>query len=543
MVENDELVSRAQSGDEQAFVDLMQAYHAFVYAIVVRMVKNSHDAEDLVQEVFINVYKGLLQLEDVTKFKSWLAEVARNCARNWLRKQRIDTVPIEEVGAEALQTSESPGAQLIRDEQIELIRRAMKILPEKDRKIALAYYLEGTSYKELIHAHGLSYKAISFRLSRAKRTLTNRLEHLRTGVTVPPTTAQISESGGPTTMKIRPMKRLQDNNNCLVAFLPNGKYLAGLNNDNSLREWNIENGRKIKAYERVTGHGETISLFRGRTLKVSSEGNYLAISSSFDSENREMVTLWNGETTTSFRHETTVVSAAVSSDSRLLATGGWDRVITLWSLGTGKPIRVLSGHTGEIHALAFSPDGRFLASSGAFNWAYQEDEGGTTLRGGGTRYALRSDGPDSIRFYSTNDSQTDTTAKVWEVKSGRNIATLGHQRKVARISFSPDGNRVAIASGKLVNVWCTRTWKAIMTLNTVEVESLVFSPEGNRLAIGGTRADPIIQICGVDTGRYIAELSGHTGGIQSVAFSPDGGLLASGGYDSAIYLWNVKIGD
>ena len=79
------------------------------------------------------------------------------------------------------------------------------------------------------------------------------------------------------------------------------------------------------------------------------------------------------------------------------------------------------------------------------------------------------------RFYAADDSQTDTTAKVWEVKSGENIATLGHQQKVTEIAFSPDGSRVATASGKRVNMWCTKTWKAIVTLNTVEVESLAFS--------------------------------------------------------------------
>ena len=541
MVEDNILISRVQSGDEQAFVDLMRDYHAFVYAIVVGIVNNSHDAEDLVQEAFINAYRGLSQLEDTTKFKSWLAEIARNCARNWLRKQRVDTVPIDEVSADTLRTSESPGAQLIRDEQIEIIRRAMKTLPEKDRKIALAYYLDGASYEELIRAHGLSYKAISFRLSRAKRTLTKRLKHLRTGVIVPPTTtARESESGGPTAMKIRPMKRLQDNDGWLVTFLSDGKYLAGLNSDNSLREWDIENGSKFRAFERVTGHGGTISLFRGRTLKVSSEGSYLVISSTFDCTGSEIVTLWNGGTTASFRHETIVVAAAVSPDGKFLATGGWDKAITLWSLETEKPIRVLSGHTGEIHALAFSPDGRLLVSSGAYKWEYQEGEDGSTL-GGGT-YAVRGDSDGSIRFYAADDSQSDTTAKVWEVKSGKNIATLGHQQKVIEIAFSPDGSRVATALGKQVNMWCTKTWKSIVTLNTVEVESLAFSPDGTRLAIGGTSPEPIIQICSADTGQHIAELSGHTRGVQSVAFSPDGRLLASGGFDNAIHLWDVEIG-
>ena len=113
MVEDNVLISRAQSGDEKAFVDLMRAYHTFVSAIVVGIVNNSHDAEDLVQEAFINAYRGLPRLEDPTKFKSWLAEIARN----WLRKQRVDTVPIDEVSADTLRTSESPGRRLIRNEQ------------------------------------------------------------------------------------------------------------------------------------------------------------------------------------------------------------------------------------------------------------------------------------------------------------------------------------------------------------------------------------------------------------------------------------------
>ncbi len=203
VIEDDVLISRAQSGDEQAFVDLMWAYHAYVYTIVIGIVNNSHDAEDIVQEVFINTYRGLSQLEDTTKFKSWLAEVARNCARNWLRKQRVDTVSINEVSVDTLQTSESPDTRLIRDEQIELIRHAMKTLPQRDREIARAYYLDGASYDDLTRTHGLSYKAISFRLSRAKRTLAKRLQYLLNVVFVPPViTFKKISSGGFTVMKI-----------------------------------------------------------------------------------------------------------------------------------------------------------------------------------------------------------------------------------------------------------------------------------------------------------------------------------------------------
>ena len=141
MAKNNTLIYRAQTGDERAFTDLMQEYYPFVYAIVTRIVKNSHDAEEVVQDAFLNAYRGLTQLEDGTKFKSWLGKIAQNCARNWLRKQRDDTVSIDEVSEQMLQTEDLPDERLIRLEQRELIRRTMETLPQKDREIAHAYYL------------------------------------------------------------------------------------------------------------------------------------------------------------------------------------------------------------------------------------------------------------------------------------------------------------------------------------------------------------------------------------------------------------------
>ena len=203
MVEDGVLVSRAQAGDEQAFSDLVKNYHAFVYAIVSGALDNLDDVEEVVQDTFINAYRGLPQLEDAARFKGWLTEIARNCARDRLRKRKLETVPIDEVRPHTLETSDAADVRLIRGEQIELIRGAMEALSQKDREIARAYYLDGASYDELIRTHGLSYKAISFRLSRAKRTLTKRLRHLLSGVFLPPaTTIKKISSEGFTAMKI-----------------------------------------------------------------------------------------------------------------------------------------------------------------------------------------------------------------------------------------------------------------------------------------------------------------------------------------------------
>ena len=220
MANDNTLIYRAQAGDEGAFADLMREYYRFVYTIVIRIVDNSHDAEEVVQDTFLSAYRGLTQLEDTTKFKSWLAEIARNCARQWLRKQRGKTVSLDEVGEGMLQTKDSPDKRLTQQEQRELIRRTMETLPQKDRDIARAFYLEGASYDELTSTHGLSYNAIAFRLFRIKRQLSKRLRYLLTGVFVSPAvTLKKIYSEGLTVMKVGTVPKITVGAAALIAVI------------------------------------------------------------------------------------------------------------------------------------------------------------------------------------------------------------------------------------------------------------------------------------------------------------------------------------
>ena len=220
MAKENTLIYRAQTGDEGAFADLMRAYHAFVCTIVAGIVDNPHDAEEVVQDAFLNAYQGLRQLEDATKFKSWLAEITRNRARNWLRKQQGETVSIDEVSEGILQTEDSPDERLARLEQRELIRRTMETLPQKDRDIARAFYLEGASYDELTNAHGLSYNAIALRLFRIKRKLSKRLQYLLTGIFVSPAaTLKKIYSGGLTIMKVGTVPKITVGATVLIALI------------------------------------------------------------------------------------------------------------------------------------------------------------------------------------------------------------------------------------------------------------------------------------------------------------------------------------
>ncbi len=301
-----------------------------------------------------------------------------------------------------------------------------------------------------------------------------------------------------------------------VRFSPDGKHLAELKmGGNSLTLWDVNTGKKIKELDEVRG--------RARTLAFSSEGHCLGLSCTPDPE-YDTVELWDEEKRASFTHSEFVNIVALSPDGMFLATGSADKTVKLWHVETQECFQTLSGHIGSIVSLAFSPDGTLLVSAGGENWERQTHADGTTY------------------IFSVGDNLVGKTAKVWEVATGKNIATLETLESsgvVRGIAFSPDGKHLATGMSKTVTLWDTKTWQPIATLDTVDFESLAFSPDGSRLVIGGTWPEQRIQIWDVETRKLIVELSGHKSDVESFAFSPDSRLLASGGFDGVIYFWDM----
>ena len=199
------LVQAAQSGDEKAFETLVEKYRPRIYATISGFIKNTQDREDIAQETFINAYRNLHQLSKPDRFSYWLITIAQNQCRDWKRKNRphVHTIPIDEVDENLLNSDDSPERKSRQAEQRQIIAQAIQSLPETERQIAQAHYLEGASHHELVDRHGISYQAVCVRLSRAKRKLAKRLGHLLTGVFVTPaTTLKQIYSGGLTLMKI-----------------------------------------------------------------------------------------------------------------------------------------------------------------------------------------------------------------------------------------------------------------------------------------------------------------------------------------------------
>jgi dipeptidyl aminopeptidase/acylaminoacyl peptidase len=244
-------------------------------------------------------------------------------------------------------------------------------------------------------------------------------------------------------------------------------------------------------------------------------------------------------------HEGAVWSVAFSPDGRTLATGSWDTTARLWDVETGKETAALRGHEGWVASVAFSPDGRTLATgssdSTARLWDVETGKEIAVLRGHEgwvASVAFSADG----RTLATGS--LDSTARLWDVETGKEIAALrGHQGEVSSVAFSSDGRTLATGSDDTTaRLWDVETGKEIAVLRGHEgwVASVAFSPDGRTLATGSL--DSTARLWDVETGKEIAALRGHEREVSSVAFSPDGRALATGSGDTTAWLWPVGQG-
>ncbi len=165
MEEEKELLVSLKKGDETAFFDLYKRYKDRVFSLIYNIVKNREKAEDIFQEVFLNVFKNKKRIDSDRPFWPYLRKITLNTTFSWIRREK-KTVSIEKV-AELL----SEDFLLKRMSEKELANKILEKLPSSQRMVIILQKFEGYTIREMAKELKISEKAVESLLSRATKNI------------------------------------------------------------------------------------------------------------------------------------------------------------------------------------------------------------------------------------------------------------------------------------------------------------------------------------------------------------------------------------
>ena len=243
-------------------------------------------------------------------------------------------------------------------------------------------------------------------------------------------------------------------------------------------------------------------------------------------------------------HGATVNSVAFSEDGKLLASASGDKTIQIWDNSAGVRVKTLEGHKSCVTSVAFSKDGKLIASgSRDFTIRIWDPATGNQLRVlEGHTCSVR-----SICFNNNTShiasASSDKTVRIWDSQTGHQVRSLGgNTTYVFCVRYSNDGKYLISGSRDKIRIWDANTGSHVRTLegHTSQVNSVAVSPNSKYLVSGST--DKTIKIWELESGVRLLSLSGHSSWVNTVCYSNDGQYIASCSGDKTIRIWNSSTG-
>ena len=176
---DNELISKVLSGDQQAYGSLVGRYQNYVFTLALRFTKNREDAEEVSQDIFIKAYRALADFRGASKFSTWLYTIVNTTCITFLRKKRLEVHSLDNEKVFEVADSQDSGmrANLVEQKsRVSMVNNAIKMLSTDDAEVITLFYKGEQTLEEIAQILGIEANTAKVRLHRARTRLKEKME-------------------------------------------------------------------------------------------------------------------------------------------------------------------------------------------------------------------------------------------------------------------------------------------------------------------------------------------------------------------------------